>query len=227
MHLAHRKYSINISHHCNYYFLLFFPSVKLLLCVFTFYVAASQVSYFRWELNKYLYLADFGSCVKVQHELVTHKLNMTTTKPSFCPSCTWPLWSERSLGFNFSVPFSQPDICPLAFFLGETIAALTDVSNLNHPESGGQITIFTDKTGVIKAARLLLSSVTKVLLLADRVVIKQIITSRNKVLPFPVFLYRVFQGCSERVFLFFFFRLTAGNLAMLVSFNCLINNLIL
>nr|XP_040142072.1 alpha-catulin isoform X3 [Ictidomys tridecemlineatus] len=42
--------------------------------------------------------------------------------------------------------------------------------------------IFTDKTGVIKAARLLLSSVTKVLLLADRVVIKQIIASRNKVL---------------------------------------------
>uniref|UniRef100_A0A673VCV9 Alpha-catulin n=1 Tax=Suricata suricatta TaxID=37032 RepID=A0A673VCV9_SURSU len=65
---------------------------------------------------------------------------------------------------------------------GETIAALTDISTLNHPESDGQITIFTDKTGVIKAARLLLSSVTKVLLLADRVVIKQIITSRNKVL---------------------------------------------
>uniref|UniRef100_G3UJ52 Alpha-catulin n=1 Tax=Loxodonta africana TaxID=9785 RepID=G3UJ52_LOXAF len=65
---------------------------------------------------------------------------------------------------------------------GETIAALTDITNLNHPDSDGQITIFTDKTGVIKAARLLLSSVTKVLLLADRVVIKQIITSRNKVL---------------------------------------------
>uniref|UniRef100_A0A8C0HV72 Alpha-catulin n=1 Tax=Balaenoptera musculus TaxID=9771 RepID=A0A8C0HV72_BALMU len=53
---------------------------------------------------------------------------------------------------------------------GETIAALTDMSSLNRPESDGQITIFTDKTGVIKAARLLLSSVTKVLL------------SRNKVL---------------------------------------------
>ncbi|XP_060054969.1 alpha-catulin [Erinaceus europaeus] len=65
---------------------------------------------------------------------------------------------------------------------GETIAALTDVSGLNHLETDGQITIFTDKTGVVKAARLLLSSVTKVLLLADRVVIKQIITSRNKVL---------------------------------------------
>lgn len=34
---------------------------------------------------------------------------------------------------------------------------------------------------MVKAARLLLSSVTKVLVLADRIVIKQIITSRNKV----------------------------------------------
>ncbi|XP_050794136.1 alpha-catulin isoform X3 [Gopherus flavomarginatus] len=46
---------------------------------------------------------------------------------------------------------------------GETIAQLTDVANLDHPESDGRITIFTDKTGVVKAARLLLSSVTKVL----------------------------------------------------------------
>uniref|UniRef100_A0A8C6ZLU8 Uncharacterized protein n=1 Tax=Nothoprocta perdicaria TaxID=30464 RepID=A0A8C6ZLU8_NOTPE len=64
---------------------------------------------------------------------------------------------------------------------GETIAQLTDVASLYHPESDSHITIFTDKTGIVKAARLLLSSVTKVLVLADRIVIKQIITSRNKV----------------------------------------------
>lgn len=74
--------------------------------------------------------------------------------------------------------------------LGETIAQLTDVASLDHPESDSHITIFTDKTGVVKAARLLLSSVTKVLVLADRVVIKQIITSRNKV--FVVFLLLLF-----------------------------------
>ncbi|KAM5299335.1 alpha-catulin isoform 2-T2 [Ctenodactylus gundi] len=72
--------------------------------------------------------------------------------------------------------------CMEAKQAGETIAALTDVTNSNHLEPDGQITVFADKAGVIKAARLLLSSVTKVLLLADRVVIKQIITSRNKVL---------------------------------------------
>ncbi|CAI5780242.1 alpha-catulin isoform X1 [Podarcis lilfordi] len=72
--------------------------------------------------------------------------------------------------------------CTEAKQAGETIAQLTDVATMDHPESDGQITIFTDKTGVVKAARLLLSSVTKVLVLADRIVIKQIITSRNKVL---------------------------------------------
>ncbi|KAH0517204.1 Alpha-catulin [Microtus ochrogaster] len=65
---------------------------------------------------------------------------------------------------------------------GETIAALTDVTRLNHLESDGQIPILADKAGVVQAARLLLSSVAKVLLLADRVVIKQIVASRNKVL---------------------------------------------
>ncbi|XP_044514207.1 alpha-catulin [Gracilinanus agilis] len=72
--------------------------------------------------------------------------------------------------------------CMEAKQAGETIAELTDVTSLSNAQSDEQITIFTDKTGVIKAARLLLSSVTKVLLLADQIVIKQIITSRNKVL---------------------------------------------
>ncbi|XP_039185173.1 alpha-catulin isoform X2 [Crotalus tigris] len=72
--------------------------------------------------------------------------------------------------------------CTEAKQAGETIAQLTDIATLDRPESDGQITIFTDKTGVVKAARLLLSSVTKVLVLADIIVIKQIIASRNKVL---------------------------------------------
>lgn len=125
-----------------------------------------------------------------------------------------PSTYEKNLDFNLSVFNSQCDISSLPFLLGETIAALTDVSTPHHLESGGQITIFTDKTGVIKAARLLLSSVTKVLLLADRVVIKQIITSRNKVLSCLLFPYWVFQGCSQSLLLFL--GLTAGNLAMLV-----------
>ncbi|XP_073486933.1 alpha-catulin [Aquarana catesbeiana] len=72
--------------------------------------------------------------------------------------------------------------CSEARRAGETIAQLTDMSSGQLPDPDGQVTIFTDKTGVVKAARLLLSSITKVLVLADRIVIKQIITSRNKVL---------------------------------------------
>uniref|UniRef100_A0A668ARV9 Alpha-catulin n=1 Tax=Myripristis murdjan TaxID=586833 RepID=A0A668ARV9_9TELE len=65
---------------------------------------------------------------------------------------------------------------------GDAIAQLTDVGTVVPAQSDGRVTVFSDRTGMVKAARLLLSSVTKVLVLADRIVIKQIITSRNKVL---------------------------------------------
>uniref|UniRef100_A0A3B5MTA6 Alpha-catulin n=1 Tax=Xiphophorus couchianus TaxID=32473 RepID=A0A3B5MTA6_9TELE len=65
---------------------------------------------------------------------------------------------------------------------GDAIAQLTDVGSAMQPQTDGRVTVFSDRTGMVKAARLLLSSVTKVLVLADRIVIKQIITSRNKVL---------------------------------------------
>ncbi|XP_041868359.1 alpha-catulin [Melanotaenia boesemani] len=65
---------------------------------------------------------------------------------------------------------------------GDAIAQLTDAGLPVPSQSDGRVTVFSDRTGMVKAARLLLSSVTKVLVLADRIVIKQIITSRNKVL---------------------------------------------
>lgn len=64
---------------------------------------------------------------------------------------------------------------------GTAIAQLTDVSGLEQCEGDGRSTVFSDRTGMVKAARMLLSSVTKVLVLADCIVIKQIISSRNKV----------------------------------------------
>ncbi|KAK1880000.1 Alpha-catulin [Dissostichus eleginoides] len=68
------------------------------------------------------------------------------------------------------------------FGIGDAIAQLTDAGSPLPSQSEGCGTVFNDRTGMVKAARLLLSSVTKVLVLADRIVIKQIITSRNKVL---------------------------------------------
>ncbi|XP_061598613.1 alpha-catulin [Cololabis saira] len=65
---------------------------------------------------------------------------------------------------------------------GDAIAQLTDMGSSTTTQSDGRITVFSDRAAMVKAARLLLSSVTKVLVLADRIVIKQIITSRNKVL---------------------------------------------
>lgn len=65
---------------------------------------------------------------------------------------------------------------------GMAIAQLTDVCGVEQSDSDGRSTVFSDRTGMVKAARMLLSSVTKVLVLADRIVIKQIISSRNKVL---------------------------------------------
>ncbi|XP_041739440.1 alpha-catulin isoform X2 [Coregonus clupeaformis] len=65
---------------------------------------------------------------------------------------------------------------------GDAIAQLTEVGTAVAPPVDGRTTVFSDRTGMVKAARMLLSSVTKVLVLADRIVIKQIITSRNKVL---------------------------------------------
>uniref|UniRef100_A0A3P9JAP4 Alpha-catulin n=1 Tax=Oryzias latipes TaxID=8090 RepID=A0A3P9JAP4_ORYLA len=65
---------------------------------------------------------------------------------------------------------------------GDAIARLTDVGSATPAPSDDRVTVFSDRTAMVKAARMLLSSVTKVLVLADRIVIKQIITSRNKVL---------------------------------------------
>ncbi|XP_062870271.1 alpha-catulin [Trichomycterus rosablanca] len=65
---------------------------------------------------------------------------------------------------------------------GTAIAQLTDVCSVEQSEADGCSTVFSDRMGMVKAARMLLSSVTKVLVLADRIVIKQIVSSRNKVL---------------------------------------------
>ena len=80
-----------------------------------------------------------------------------------------------------TAPKLSPNCTLLSSLSGDAIAQLTDVGSATPPQSDGRVTVFSDRTGMVKAARLLLSSVTKVLVLADRIVIKQIITSRNKV----------------------------------------------
>lgn len=84
-------------------------------------------------------------------------------------------------------------MCLCVCVAGVAIAQLTDVGAVEQSEGDGRSTVFSDRTGMVKAARMLLSSVTKVLVLADRIVIKQIISSRNKVstIRLPVTLLRI------------------------------------
>ncbi|CAB1423836.1 unnamed protein product [Pleuronectes platessa] len=89
---------------------------------------------------------------------------------------------EAIAGENQELKDEMGQACFEARRAGDAIAQLTDVGSVMPTQSDGCVTVFSERTGMVKAARLLLSSVTKVLVLADRIVIKQIITSRNKVL---------------------------------------------
>ncbi|XP_077404400.1 alpha-catulin isoform X3 [Vanacampus margaritifer] len=82
---------------------------------------------------------------------------------------------------NHELKDEMAHACCEARRAGDAIAQLTDAGLACAPPSPA-VTVFSDRTGMVKAARLLLSSVTKVLVLADRIVIKQIVASRNKVL---------------------------------------------
>ena len=63
-------------------------------------------------------------------------------------------------------------------FSGISIQKLTVINNHN---SEGQPKTFTEKTAMVRAARKLLSAITKVLLIADKVIVKQLIASKDKV----------------------------------------------
>ncbi|XP_060948645.1 alpha-catulin isoform X1 [Limanda limanda] len=89
---------------------------------------------------------------------------------------------EAIAGENQELKDEMGQACFEARRAGDAIAQLTDVGSVLPTQSDGCVPVFSERTGMVKAARLLLSSVTKVLVLADRIVIKQIITSRNKVL---------------------------------------------
>ena len=65
----------------------------------------------------------------------------------------------------------------LLITLGAHIERLTDVK----PEDPGTARSVSEKTAMVRAARQLLSAITKVLILADRVVVKQVLLAKDKV----------------------------------------------
>lgn len=75
-----------------------------------------------------------------------------------------------------------------SYSIGTSIQHLTSVDVTSHRNSKQ----FAEKSAMVRAARQLLSAVTKVLLLADKVIVKQLLISKDKVYP------RVLLHCDQR-----------------------------
>ena len=73
--------------------------------------------------------------------------------------------------------------------LGASIANLTSLTTENGIDSAGPGQGAIDKAILVRASRQLLSSVTRVLLLADRVLVKHILRAEDKV-TFPILIAR-------------------------------------
>lgn len=83
-----------------------------------------------------------------------------------------------------SIPFIYTFVT-FCFLLGANIAKLTDISF----DDTGQVSLPGDKNSMVRAARGLLSAVTRVLLIGDQVTINQIMASRSRVCVIEQFLF--------------------------------------
>ncbi|CEF68630.1 Alpha-catulin [Strongyloides ratti] len=105
---------------------------------------------------------------------------------------------ERFVAVGETIADENPDIqpemydaCREARYAGSSIANLNGSIFLEDPSSGGSGAV--DKAVLVKAARQLLSSVTRVLLLADRVLVKHILRAEDKV----AFSLTKLENCSH------------------------------
>ncbi|XP_013408473.1 alpha-catulin isoform X2 [Lingula anatina] len=78
---------------------------------------------------------------------------------------------------NTEIKNEMCEACKEACLAGAAIQQLTDIA----VDETGQPRSLTEKTSMVRAARQLLSAITRVLILADRVVIKQIVDTKEKV----------------------------------------------
>ncbi len=78
---------------------------------------------------------------------------------------------------NPEIRVDMYDACKDARAAGTLIEQLCDTSH----EETSQLRSYADKSGMVRAARALLSSVTRVLLIADTVVVKQLISAKDRV----------------------------------------------
>ncbi|GFV98751.1 alpha-catulin [Trichonephila clavipes] len=78
---------------------------------------------------------------------------------------------------NCDIKSDMYEACKDARTAGSIIEQLCDVQ----PDECGQLRSYADKNNMVRAARTLLSSVTRVLLLADTVVVKQLLATKDRV----------------------------------------------
>ncbi|GFS79570.1 alpha-catulin [Nephila pilipes] len=81
---------------------------------------------------------------------------------------------------NCEIKSDMYEACKDARTAGSIIEQLCDVQ----PDECGQLRSYADKNNMVRAARTLLSSVTRVLLLADTVVVKQLLATKDRVIKF-------------------------------------------
>ncbi|XP_066263929.1 alpha-catulin-like isoform X1 [Branchiostoma lanceolatum] len=98
---------------------------------------------------------------------------------------------------NQDIKQEMYDACQEARAAGDSIATITNVQY----QQGDDELLFKDKSQMVRAARALLSSVTKVLMVADKVMVKQLLCAKDKVLTSLVHLEEV-SNFSEFVQLF-------------------------
>ncbi|XP_035660712.1 alpha-catulin-like isoform X2 [Branchiostoma floridae] len=98
---------------------------------------------------------------------------------------------------NKEIKQEMYDACLEARTAGDSIATITNVQYIH----GDEELLFNDKSQMVRAARALLSSVTKVLMVADKVMVKQLLCAKDKVLTSLVHLEGV-SNFSEFVQLF-------------------------
>lgn len=101
--------------------------------------------------------------------LIEQLCSLTAPSLRAPPDCSTVVPLLNSDGSIYEDPSGHPS--------GPTAAA-------SSPE--GTIRTYADRTAMSRAARALLSSVTRVLLVADTVVVKQIVDSKDRVSSFPV-----------------------------------------
>lgn len=78
---------------------------------------------------------------------------------------------------NPEIRSEMNDACKEARAAGLLIEQLCDCG----PDESGQFRSYADKSAMVRAARALLSSVTRVLLIADTVVVKQLLSAKDRV----------------------------------------------